>query len=116
VTVRWQDYAQRPPELPVDFRADAELRELRRLLRLQNFPGAGGGGGVTDGDKGDVVVSGGGTVWLLDTAALAERIDDRVAALLVAGSNITLTYNDVANTLTIAATGGGGTSYMPGGW
>ena len=37
-----------------------------------------------------------------------EAIDDRVAALLVAGSNITLTYDDVANTLTIASTGGGG--------
>ena len=36
----------------------------------------------------------------------AEGIDDRVNALLQAGSNITLTYNDGANTLTIAATGG----------
>ena len=33
-----------------------------------------------------------------------ERVDDRVSNLLVAGSNVTLTYNDVANTLTIAAT------------
>lgn len=38
----------------------------------------------------------------------AEAVDDRVAALLVAGANVTLTYNDVANTLTIAASGGGG--------
>lgn len=30
-----------------------------------------------------------------------ERVDDRVAALLVAGTGITLTYNDGANTLTI---------------
>ena len=36
-----------------------------------------------------------------------ERVDDRVAALLVAGTNITLTYNDGANTLTIDASGGG---------
>lgn len=35
-----------------------------------------------------------------------EQIDDRVAALLVAGAGITLTYDDVANTLTITATGG----------
>lgn len=34
---------------------------------------------------------------------LAEFVDDEVASLLVAGTNITLTYNDVANTLTIAA-------------
>lgn len=32
-----------------------------------------------------------------------ERVDDRVAALLVQGTNITLTYDDTANTLTIAA-------------
>ncbi len=37
----------------------------------------------------------------------SEAVDDRVSSLLVAGSNITLTYNDGANTLTVAATGGG---------
>ena len=40
----------------------------------------------------------------------AEAVDDRVATLLVAGTNITLNYNDVANTLTINAAGGGGGS------
>src|SRR5262249_60451472 len=36
-----------------------------------------------------------------------EAVDDRVAALLTAGTNVTLSYNDAANTLTInAATGG----------
>jgi hypothetical protein len=38
----------------------------------------------------------------------AESVDDRVAALLVAGTNITLTYNDAANTLTLDTAGGGG--------
>lgn len=38
----------------------------------------------------------------------SEAVDDRVAALLVAGANVTLTYNDASNTLTIAASGGGG--------
>lgn len=33
----------------------------------------------------------------------SEAVDDRVNALLVAGSNVTLTYNDGSNTLTIAA-------------
>lgn len=43
----------------------------------------------------------------------AEAVDDRVAALLVAGSNVTLTYNDAANTLTVAASGGGGGGGSP---
>ena len=31
-----------------------------------------------------------------------ERVDDRVSSLLVEGSNISLTYNDTAGTLTVA--------------
>lgn len=38
----------------------------------------------------------------------SEAVDDRVAALLVAGANVTLTYNDAAGTLTVASSGGGG--------
>jgi hypothetical protein len=50
-----------------------------------------------------------GTDYVItDSPTMAEQIDDRVAALLVAGANVTLAYDDVANTLTIAATGGGG--------
>jgi hypothetical protein len=37
-----------------------------------------------------------------------ERVDDRVSALLTAGQNITLQYNDVAGTLTISANNIGG--------
>lgn len=40
-----------------------------------------------------------------------ERVDDRVANLLQAGANITLTYDDVLNTLTIASSGGGVAGY-----
>lgn len=86
-------------------------------------------GVLSDGDKGDVVVGGGGTVWTLDGAIQAyllnranhtgtqaattisdfsEAVDDRVAALLVPGTNITITYNDAANAITIASTAGGG--------
>lgn len=43
----------------------------------------------------------------------SEAVDDRVSTLLVAGSNVTLTYDDASNTLTIAATSGG--SGSPGG-
>ena len=34
-----------------------------------------------------------------------ERVDDRVSALLTAGTNISLSYDDIANTLTINASG-----------
>ena len=96
----------------------------------------GGGGGATDlaytaGSTGGTVTSSTGTdatLTLADgtnaglmapgdftklgalPASFDEAVDDRVSSLLVAGSNVTLTYNDAANTLTIAATGGGGGS------
>jgi hypothetical protein len=41
-------------------------------------------------------------------APILEAVDDRVASLLVAGDNVTLTYDDTAGTLTIDAEGGGG--------
>jgi hypothetical protein len=37
-----------------------------------------------------------------------EAVDDRIASLLIAGTGVGLSYNDVANTLTISASGGGG--------
>lgn len=43
----------------------------------------------------------------------AEAAQDATAALLVAGSNITLSYDDVANTLTIASSTGGGGVTLP---
>lgn len=54
----------------------------------------------------------------VSTSALSELVDDRVSSLLVAGTNVTLTYDDTANTLTIAASGGGGSgnTYFPSGW
>lgn len=49
-----------------------------------------------------------GTQIAATISDFAESVDDRVAALLVAGTNVTLTYNDGSGTLTIDAAGGGG--------
>lgn len=51
-----------------------------------------------------------GTQVAATISDLSEAIDDRVSTLLVAGANISLVYNDVANTLTISSSGGGGGS------
>jgi hypothetical protein len=67
------------------------------------------------GTSGEVLVSQGSasapvfsSLMSSNISNFSEAVDDEVASLLVAGSNITLTYNDAANTLTIASTGGGG--------
>ncbi|MCP4952566.1 MAG: hypothetical protein GY922_12060 [Proteobacteria bacterium] len=42
-----------------------------------------------------------------DTQLTQEQVEDYVNGLIVAGSNVTKTYDDAAGTLTIASTGGG---------
>jgi hypothetical protein len=53
-----------------------------------------------------------GTQGAATISDFAEAVDDRVAALLVAGANISLSYNDAGNALTISATGGGGATNL----
>lgn len=47
-----------------------------------------------------------GTQLASTVSDFAEAVDDRVGTLLVAGTNVTLDYNDAANTLTIASASG----------
>lgn len=49
-----------------------------------------------------------GTQLASTISDFGEAVDDRIATTLVAGANVTLVYDDIANTLTIASTGGGG--------
>jgi hypothetical protein len=48
-----------------------------------------------------------GTQAATTISDFSEAVDDRVAALVVAGTNMTVTYNDAAGTLTFDAAGGG---------
>ena len=50
-----------------------------------------GGGGVSDGDKGDITVSGGGTVWSIDAGVVdtAELADGAVTQLKITNGNVT---------------------------
>jgi hypothetical protein len=86
-------------------------------LRI-NSSGAIGLAGANFGTDGQVLTSKGAAlppVWAstnshTHTASqitdFSEAVDDRVGALIKAGTNTTVTYDDVANTLTISASGG----------
>lgn len=57
-----------------------------------------------------------GTGWVAiggGTSLTTEDVDDRVAALITAGTGITKTYDDAAGTLTLAASSGGSSGPNP---
>lgn len=53
-----------------------------------------------------------GTQLVATLSDFPEAVQDLVAGTLVAGTNITVTYDDVAGTITLASTAGGGSSTL----
>jgi len=105
---------------PVPGSSEAVLYSRAGTLYFKNSGGAetalGGGGGVSDGDKGDVVVSSGGATWTIDSSAvtnakMANMAQGRIKGRAVAagtGSPTDLTAAEV--TAIIAGGSGGGTT------
>ena len=67
---------------------------------VQVSTGSGGGSGVTDGDKGDITVSNGGTVWTIDAGVVTPSMLSFVALQTTTnfGGDVSGTYNSLSLT------------------
>ena len=84
------------PSMEIKYVAEDGTVTYDGLALLQELAAAGGGGGaVSDGDYGDVVVSGAGTVWAIDTATAASYRNRATHT----GTQLAATVSDLAATV-----------------
>ena len=99
-------------EMQVIIRSSAGTETIKSLGTHYNVSGAGNSGGgtvtFTGGAGVDIAESSGTLTFTSDLSEILtdfnERVDDRVGTMLTAGSNVSLTYDDAAGTLTVAST------------
>lgn len=94
----------------INLPAPEDVNDAARLQDVLDYAGSGGGGG------------GGSVPWTSVTGKptaftpVTEDVQDIVGAMVVAGTNVTTSYDDVTGQLTINSTagggGGGGTTYF----
>jgi len=94
------------PSMEIKYVAEDGTVTYDGLALLQELAAATSGGAVADGDYGDVVVSGGGTVWTVDAVVIA--LDDLSDVVLTApATNDVLTFDGAGWVNAPAASGGG---------